>query len=157
MQEAWSSRVCRLKPNLGRQAKKAHRLVETDEKELESASKEDDAYHIMFAVCSKSCKPIICTVAINGVPTPMELDTDAAYSVITQTTNQKITEQKGVRDPEPLDLKVRSYSSQLIKVLGQLPVVVTHGEKQCELYVLVVDGEGPDLLDGCTKGDLLSG
>jgi hypothetical protein len=25
-------------------------------------------------------------------------------------------------------------------------VVVTHGEKQCELHVLVVDGEGPDLL-----------
>jgi hypothetical protein len=30
--------------------------------------------------------------------------------------------------------------------VGRLPVVVTHGEKQCELHVLVVDGEGPDLL-----------
>ena len=76
----------------------------------------------------------------------MELDTGAAYSVITQITYQRIAQQKGVSDLEPSDLKLRSYSGQLIKVLGQLPVVVTHGEKQYELYVLVVDGEGPDLL-----------
>ena len=100
----------------------------------------------MFAVRSKSCKPIIRTITINGVPTPMELDTGAAYSVITQITYQRIAQQKGVSDLEPSDLKLRSYSGQLIKVLGQLPVVVTHGEKQYELYVLVVDGEGPDLL-----------
>ena len=135
------ARVCRSRPNLGRQAKKAHHLVETEE-ELEFASDEEDAYHI-FAVRSKSCKPIIRTITINGVPTPMELDTGAAYSVITQKTYQRIAQQKGASDLEPSDLKLRSYSGQL---LGQLPVVVTHGEKQYELYVLVVDGEGPDLL-----------
>ena len=140
------ARVCRSRPNLGRQAisKNAHHLVETEE-ELEFASDDEDAYH-MFAVRSKSCKPIIRTITINGVPTPMELDTSAAYSVITQITYQRIAQQKGVSDLEPSDLKLRSYSGQLIKVLGQLPVVVTHGEKQYELYVLVVDGEGPDLL-----------
>ena len=44
------ARVCRSRPNLGRQAiaKKAHHLVETEE-ELELASDEEEAYH-MFAV-----------------------------------------------------------------------------------------------------------
>ena len=92
------ARVCRSRPNLGRQAKKAHHLVETDEEELEFASDdEEDAYH-MFAVHSKSCKPIIRTITINGVPTPMELDTGAAYSVITQITYQRIAQQKGGSD-----------------------------------------------------------
>ena len=31
-------------------------------------------------------------------------------------------------------------------MLGQLPVVVSHGEKQYELNVLVVDGDGSDPL-----------
>ena len=71
----------------------------------------------------------------------MELDTGAAYSVITQITYQKIAQLRGVCDLEPSDLKLKSYSGQLIKLLGQLPVVVNYGEKQCELFVLVVDGE----------------
>ena len=51
-----------------------------------------------------------------------------------------------MRNLEPSDLKLKYYSGQLIKVIGQLPVVVNYCEKQCELFVLVVDGEGPDLL-----------
>ena len=74
--------------------KRAHHLVKTDDDE-ESASEAEDTYH-MFAVCSKSCKPIIRTVSINGVPTPMELDTGAA---LTQITYQKIAQLKGVCNP----------------------------------------------------------
>lgn len=97
----------------------------------------------MFAVRNKLCKAIIHTI-INGVPTPMELDTGAAYSVMTQITYQRIAQLKRVCDLEPSDLKLKSYSGE--RVLGQLPVVVTYGEKQYKLCVLVVDGEGPDLL-----------
>ena len=49
----------------------------------------------------------------------------------------------GVGDLKPSDLKLKSYSGQLMKVFGQLPVVVT---KQSELFVQVVEGESPDLL-----------
>ena len=100
----------------------------------------------MFTVRSKSCKPITLTVAINGVPTTMEVDTGAAYSVITQITYQRIAQLGGVRGLEPSDLKLKSYSGQLIKVFGQLPVVVTYEREQSELFVQVVEGEGPDLL-----------
>ena len=44
---------------------------------------------------------------------------------------------------EPSDLKLKLYSSDLIRVL---PVVVSFGEKQCELYIQVVDGDGPNLM-----------
>ena len=69
----------------------------------------------------------------------MELDTGAAYSMMTQITYQMIAQLKGVCDLEPSDLKLKSYSGdrELIKVLGQLPVVVTYGEKQYKLCALV--------------------
>ena len=136
-------RVCRSKAQPGRPARKANYIVETEEDD--EVSDPEDTYH-MFTVRSKSCKPIILTVAINGVPTPMEVDTGAAYTVITQITYQKIAQLGGVRDLEPSDLKLKSYSGQLIKVFGQLPVVVTYEQEQSELFVQVVEGEGPDLL-----------
>ena len=49
-----------------------------EEGDEELASDTEDTYH-MFAICNKSCKLIIRTIIINGVPTPMELDTGAAY------------------------------------------------------------------------------
>ena len=126
---------------------RANHIVEAgyDEGDEELASDAEDTYH-MFVVRNKLCKPIIRTIIINGVPTPMELDTGAAYSVMTQITSQRIAQLKGVCDLEPSDLKLKSYSGEQIKVLGQLPVVVIYGEKQYQLCVLVVDGEGPDLL-----------
>ena len=93
--------------------------------EVDEVSNPEDTYH-MFTVHSKSCKPITLTVAINVVPTPMEVDTGAAYSVITQITYQRIAQLGGVHGLEPSDLKLKSYSGQLIKVFGQLPVVVTY-------------------------------
>ena len=75
----------------------------------------------------------------------MEVDTGAAYSVITQITYQRIAQLGGVRGLEPSDLKLKSYSGQLIKVFGQLPVV-TYEREQSELFVQVIEGEGPDLL-----------
>lgn len=58
----------------------------------------------------------------------MGIDTGAAYSVITQTTYQRIAQMEGVRDMEASDLNLKSYSGDLIRVLDQLPVVILLGE-----------------------------
>ena len=76
----------------------------------------------------------------------MDVDTGAAYSVITQIAYQRIAQLGGVRGLEPSDLKLKSYSGQLIKVFGQLSVVFTYEREQSELFVQGVEGEGPDLL-----------
>ena len=100
----------------------------------------------MFILKSQTCEPILRKVTINGVPVYMELDTGAAYSVITQKTYQRIAQQKSVNSLEKSDLKLKSYSGELIPVFGQVPVVVNYGQQERELYVQVVDGEGPDLM-----------
>ena len=68
------------------------------------------------------------------------------YSVITQITHQRIAQLERVHDLEPSDLKLRSYSGQLIKVFGQLPVMGTYQQEKSELLVQVVERDGPDLL-----------
>ena len=76
----------------------------------------------------------------------MELDTGAAYSVITQTTYQRIAQQKSIKTLQPTDLKLKSYSGDTIPVYGQVPVVVRYGQQERELNVQVVGGDGPDLM-----------
>ena len=44
------------------------------------------------------------------------------------------------------DLKLKSYSGELIPVFGQVAVKVNYSQLECELYLHVVDGDGPDLM-----------
>ena len=57
------------------------------------------------------------------------------------------TEEDEVSDLEPSDLKLKSYSGQLIKVIRTAAgCLVTYEQEQSELFVQVVEGEGPDLI-----------
>ena len=57
--------------------RRANYIVETEEDN--KISDPEDTYHIFIVHC-KSCKPIILTVAINRVPTPMEVDNGAVHT-----------------------------------------------------------------------------
>lgn len=148
-------RVCRSTPS-GSAARKTHgkRAHYLQEEQEESASGEsaseqqndDHGPYSLFTIRDVANQPMLESVTINGVPVVMEMDTGAAFSVITQTTYQKIAQQNKMNDLEPSDLKLRSYTGETIQVFGQVPVVVNFGHKQSELYIHVVEGEGPDLM-----------
>ena len=72
-------------------------------------------------------------MTINRVSVEMELDTGAAFTVITQMTYQKIAQQKHINCLEYSDLKLKSYSGELIPVFGQVAVKVNYGQQECEL------------------------
>ena len=100
MQEARAhSESMPIKTHFGK-TRRAHYVTETEDN---SENDTEDTYHL-FTVCEKPCKLIVRNVTINGVSTPMELDTGAAYSVITQITYLKIPQLRGVHDLEPSDL-----------------------------------------------------
>ena len=132
-------KACRSKRGI---PEKAHHLRD---EQTDSDSQEEGSY-TMFTVRSPASQPLLGKVTINGIPVQMELDTGAAYSVITLTTYQRIAQQKSVNTLEPSNLKLRSYSGDTIQVYGQVPVVVRYGQQERELYVQVVAGEGPDLM-----------
>ena len=131
-------RACRSKLKM---PKKTHHLQEEH-----TDSEEDDGAYTLFTVRSLASQPLVGKVTINGVAVQMELDTGAAYSVITQTTYQRIAQQKSINSLEPSDLRLRSYSGDNIQVYGQVPVVARYGQQERELYVQVVAGNGPDLM-----------
>ena len=68
----------------------------------------------LFTIRDVANQPLLESVTINGVPVVMEMDTGAAFSV-TQTTYQKIAQQSSIKDLEPSDLKLRSYTGETIQ------------------------------------------
>ena len=134
-------RVCRSKGVQRRPPRKTYYVEEEEDQETPG-----DGTYSLFAVRNQACDPILRDVCINQVPIKMELDTGAAVSVITQRTYQKIAQQNRIQPLQHSDLKLKSYSGETIPVLGCVPVVVRHRQQECELFVHVVDGEGPDLM-----------
>ena len=134
--------MCRSRVSQRRPSRRAHYL----EEEEQDPPEEGDGVYSLFALKSEACEPIIKIVTINGVSVEMELDTGAAYTVITQVTYQKIVQQENINSLEYSDLKLKSYSGEFIPVFGQVAVKVNYGQKECELYLHVVDGDGPNVM-----------
>ena len=79
-------RVCRSKPNFGKTPRKGQHTIQAEENGDSASSEDDSCTYTMFAVRNRACKPRVQTISINGVGVDMEMDTDAAYSVMTQIT-----------------------------------------------------------------------
>ncbi len=82
----------------------------------------------MHVVKDQSCKPLIRTVSINGIPIAMELDTGASVSIISEQTYRKVA-------------ALSTYTGGDIPVLGKASVKVEHAGKEQVLAIQVVQGE----------------
>ena len=108
---------------------------DTDEKHHDAES--------MFKVGRSSSEPsIMVPVTINDKQLNMELDTGASVSIISQEIwnssflNVKLT---------PSTMKLKTYSGEVLKVVGQAMVNVTYGGNVYELPLQIVEGNGPCL------------
>ena len=73
----------------------------------------------------------------------MELDTGAAFSVISEATCQASFADVKLRKSNIL---LKTYTDECIPVIGKLHVHVRYGEQRAPLVLLVVAGDGPSLL-----------
>ena len=81
-------------------------------------------------------------VRANGKPLKMEIDTGSALSVISEETRKKIFPDEPLHDSSII---LKTYTSEHIRVKGQLNLsVVYEGQKQ-NLVLLVVEGNGTSL------------
>lgn len=76
----------------------------------------------MFSVVSTS-KPITLPVTINGRPVPMELDTGASVSVISESTYKTLLETS--MPLQPSSIRLRTYMGEGLPVLGVATVTKT--------------------------------
>ena len=119
--KVWRFRVGQRRPATTR---RTHFVDEEDQ------DPQEDGVYSLFALKSEACEPIIKNVTINGVSVEMELDTGAAYTVITQMIYQKIAQQKNINSLEYSNLKLKSYSGELIPVFGLVAVKVNCGHQE---------------------------
>ena len=99
----------------------------------------------VYTVQSKSPRgPYVCVVKINGAPTAMEIDTGASLSLVS------VNQYKQLPCSVPLDTTniptLRTYSGDIIQPLGRCVVNVEYKSQIYELSLLVVPGDGPNLL-----------
>jgi transposase InsO family protein len=87
--------------------------------------------------------PINLSVKLNGVPVIFQLDTGAGVSVI---NHRDLREKLGNLTLKPCDITLKSYSNNVIKVLGEIDVLVDFEGQSCNLTLIVVDGHGPPLV-----------
>ena len=97
----------------------------------------------LLTVGADSSRPIKVEVQVNGKPVPMEVDTGAAVSIISESTLRTLFPDSNLQHSS---LVLRTYSNEHLKVLGELPVDVCYDSQSASLSLAVVAGNGPTLL-----------
>ena len=129
-----------------RQTKKTHQLRRDFEHE------DDPDTLPLHSTKTKGTEPMMVTVTVNNSTLQMEVDTGAAASVISEKTYHALW-----HDNAPLiqqtKVKLRTYTGELLEILGQVNVQVKYQGQEEQLPLLVVRGNGPSLLgkDWMTK------
>ena len=107
------------------------------------ANNSEDEEFYLNKVGSQSVKPILVQLEIGGVNLDTELDTGAAYTIISERTRKSFFSKLKVR---PSSIRLKTYTDEAINVLGQLHVHVKYNDQQSPLVLLVVEGDRPPLL-----------
>ena len=98
----------------------------------------------MFSAKNCSTEPIIVNVSLNQVPVTMELDTGTSLSVINKYTYNHI---HTVSTTPISKSPVKLTTVDSIPIIGSINVHVKYKEVKEELPLLVVDGNGPNLIE----------
>ena len=97
----------------------------------------------LYTIGSIASKPICVGLQVNGSPITMEVDTGAAVSLISEETRKKLLPAATLHHAP---VRLRTYTGEMIKVLGQIDADVVYEGQQKSLKLMVVAGQGPSLL-----------
>jgi len=110
--------------------------------QVELSSQTDDSTNLEALFYNSTTPGITVTPTVNGMQLPMELDTGASVSLISEKT---WTERFHSMPLESTSVVLKTYTGQNLKVLGQLTVDVQYEQQRHSLPLLVVTGQGPPL------------
>jgi len=102
--------------------------------------------YAMYTVSKSREPPVVVHPRLNKVMVPMEIDTGAAVSVLSKKTYEKSWKEKSKPVLKVSEVVLRTYSGDVLKVLGEVEVEVEYGNQLETLPLVVVDGDGPNLL-----------
>ena len=87
----------------------------------------------------RSSTPINVQVLVNGQQLTMELDTGAAISIILEETRKTLFADQKLRESS---LVLKTYTGELMQVVGQLNVWVKYGTQEVKPVLVVIGGNG---------------
>ena len=100
----------------------------------------------LFNVKDRNNHPMQVTATINGANLLLEVDTGATLSIISQNTDETLWADGKPPLLQPSGARLRTYTGEKIKVMGNLEVDVKLNGQEERLNLLVVEGNGPSLL-----------
>ena len=100
----------------------------------------------LFNVKDIKNSPMQITVCINGAELTMEVDTGATLSIISQRTYERLWDKENAPRINPSKARLRTYTGEIIDILGELVVEVVFGKQRETCSLIVVQGDGPSLL-----------
>ena len=110
--------------------------------EMEEVSNSDELHLFAISTSSKP-KPLTCEVIIEESSLVMEIDTGAEVSIISEGTRQVIFPKL---QPVKSNFLLKTYTNEVMAIVGELQVKVQYGEKIENLNLIVISGRGPSLL-----------
>lgn len=109
----------------------------------DQSDEESDGSIDVRMVGKQASRPIRVEVQINGKPLSMEVDTGAAVSLISYKRLKQVLPRIRV---QKTTVVLRTYTSEVIPVRGEVQVNVTYGEQKKQLTLYVTRQDGPCLL-----------
>ena len=115
-----------------------------EESTTSSSSEGESEYHLYTVGNSRSGgKPLKVTLILDNKPVVMEVDTGASRTIMSKATYQSLFAPRSLKASNVI---LKTYSGEVIKVLGSMDVEVVHNGKTLNLSLFVVDGTGPSLV-----------
>ena len=105
--------------------------------------------HLNGIYCVKGTSrvpPYEIEVSLAGVPTRMQVDTGASFSLINEQTWRSLRAHTSHLTLQPSQLTLRTWTEAPVKLMGQVALPVQHKDITRELIILVARGNGPNLL-----------
>ncbi len=119
---------------------RTNRVVQQEE--ISSSSDSEEFYTLKLT--TPATTPIEVTVQIEEKNLTLEIDTGAAVSIISETTRHSCFPKLKLKKYS--DIILKTYTDQPLKVMGELQVNVSYGDQRAQLPLIVVAGNGPNLM-----------
>ena len=114
--------------------------------EHSSDSEPECPEYLMHTLSATHADPILATIELNKSKLQMEIDTGASRSIVGENTFKQLWSEDHRPAITPTKVKLRTYTGELIYVLGVATVTVSHHNQSKELELLVDTGTGPSLI-----------
>ena len=134
--------VCRSRGVSTAPRENRQRAEQTDIRLVEETERATEEY-TLNQLHTAGCSPLMVDVEVQGYTLPMEVDTGASLSLVSEDTFKRCWPSKRLR---PTRIQLRTYTGEPLMVRGEMRAHVKHGQHTSEFFLLVVKGNGPSLL-----------